>query len=163
MEFEYILNKEEYLDYCKYQMLGEPTFKKLRHRCWFILPVGAVLLLVAFFPVPWWAYVTAAAVSLLWVLVVNKLVARAMINAAVQRRDQVKEEAYKPLHVELDEKGLKVNGSRQGLKNYHFFSNLILMRLRDDSCVILPQRVFGESKEDLRRVVDELERCLKNG
>lgn len=161
MEFEYILDKEEYLDYCKYQMLGEPTFKKLRHRCWFILPVGAVLLLAVFFPAPWWAYVTAVAASLLWVLVVNKLVARSMIKAAVQHRDQAGEGAYKPLKVELEEGKVKVNGTRQTLQNYRFFSNLILLFLGDNSCVILPQRVFGESKENLRQVVTELDKCLK--
>ncbi len=161
MEFQYTLTPDEYLDYCKYQMLGEPTFKKLRHRCWFILPVGAVLLLVAFFPLPWWAYPIAAAASLLWVLLVNYLVARTMINAARQRRDQAGATAYRPLKVTLDEKDLKVNGSRQSLRNYRFFSNLVLMFLGDDSCVILPQRVFGESKEDLRRVVGELELCMK--
>ena len=163
MEFNYTLQKEEYLDYCKYQMLGEPTFKKLRHRCWLILPVGAALLIIAFFPVPWWAYAVAVGLSAVWVLVVNKLVARMMVKTAQQRQEQVGEEAYKPLTVELDEKGLKVNGTRQYLKDYRFFSNLILMFLTDGSVVILPQRVFGESKEDFRRVVDELDQCLKNG
>lgn len=161
MEFEYILNREEYLDYCKYQMLGEPTFKKLRHRCWFILPIGAVLLLVAFFPTPWWAYVMAAAASLLWVLLVNKLVARSMVKAAIQRRDQAGEGAYKLLKVEVKEGKVRINGTRQTLQNYRFFSSLILLFLGDNSCVILPQRVFGGSKEDFRSVVIELDKCLK--
>lgn len=161
MEFVYTLDKDEYLDYCKYQMLGEPTFKKLRHRCWFILPVGAVLLLIALFPVPWWAYLIAAVASVVWVLVVNALVARTMVKAAHQRRDQIGEEAYRPLKVELREGKLKVSGSRQSLRDYRLFSNLILLFLEDTSCVILPQRVFGEGKEDFRRVVDELDKCLK--
>lgn len=164
MEFEYTLTKEEYLDFCKYQTLGEPAFQKLRHRCWFILPVGVVLLiavlLISSVPVPWWGYMVAVAASLLWVLLVNRLVAGAMVKSAKQRCDQAGEEAFRPVKVSLTEGRLKVNGGRKELVNYRFFSNLILLFLMDGSCVVLPQRVFGESKEELRRVVAQLDRCL---
>ena len=159
MDYRYTLTKDEYLDYCKYQMLGEPAFKKLRHRCWFIVPVGAVLLAVILHPMPWWGYAALVLLSLLWVLLVNKLVARAMIKAACQRRDETPDTAYRPLEVSLEEKGVRVNGTRRGLRDYRFFSDLILLQLSDDSCVVLPQRVFGTGKDDLRRVVQQLDGC----
>ena len=161
MEFNYTLQKEEYTDYCAAGLLAEPAFRKLRHRCWPILPVILVLVIVILFPVPWWAYAAAAAASLGWVLLVNLLVARAIKWAALRRCAQAGEDAFRPLSVELGEGKLRVDGRRRELSDYRLFSNLLLLFLKDGSCVVLPQRVFGESGEDLRRVIDQLSLCLK--
>lgn len=161
MDFTYTIQKEEYRDYWACQMMGEPSFRKLRRRCWLILPVILVLLIVAFFPVPWWIYPLAVGVSLLWMLLVNHLVARSMKKAAVQRAELAGDEAYKPIHLELKEGKLRVNNARRTLKDYRIFSNLLLLFLDDNACVILPQRVFGEGNENFRRIADELDKCLK--
>lgn len=149
------------MDYCACELLTEPAFKRLRHRCWPIVPVILILLIAAFFPAPWWVCLPAAALSLAWVLLVNGLVARAIKKAAAQRCLEADESAYKTLQVELGEGEIKINGKRRELKDYRLFSNLILLFLRDDSCVVLPQRVFGEGAEDFRRVVEQLDLCVK--
>lgn len=161
MEFEYTLKKEEYMDYCAGVLLAEPTFRKLRHRCWPIVPVILILLIAAFFPVPWWAYAAAAAASLGWVLLVNLLVARTIKKTAVQRCEQAGEKAYRPLRVKLADGKLEVNGAVRSLKDYRLFSNLILLFLEDGSCVVLPQRVFGESGEAFGQVIAQIDLCLK--
>lgn len=162
MEFQYALNKEEYMDYCLCKQLSEPTFKKLRYRAWPILPVILVLLIVAFFPVPWWAYLAAVALSLCWVILVNYLVVCVMKKAAGRECEKADEGAYQPIGLQFANGKLKVNGTRRVLKDYRMFSNLLLLFLNDDSCVVLPQRVFGESQEDFRNVVDQLQLCLKS-
>lgn len=68
--------------------------------------------------------------------------------------------AYRPLRVELEEDKLLVNGKVLGLKDYRLFSNLILLFLEDDACVVLPQRVFGKEQANLRQVLDHLDRYL---
>ncbi len=161
MDFSFTLQKEEYRDYWACRMLGDPSFRKLRHRCWLILPGILLLLIAIFFPVPWWVWPLAVGGSLLWVLLVNYLVARSMKKAAAQRAEQAGDEAYQPLHVELKEGKLWVNNTRRRLKDYRIFSNLLLLFLEDSDCVILPQRVFGEGNESFRRVADALEQCLK--
>lgn len=160
MEFNYTLQKEEYTDYCAAALLTEPAFQKLRRRCWPIVPVVLVLLIALLFPVPWWAYAAAAAASLGWVLLVNLLVARAIKRAALQRCAQAGEDAFRPLRLELEAGRFKVDGRRRELKDYRLFSNLLLLFLEDGSCVVLPQRVFGESGGDLRRVIDQVGLCL---
>ena len=160
MKYEYTLRQEEYMDYCVYTLLGEESFRRLRHRCYPVLPVILVFLIILCFPVPWWSYLLAVISSLLWILLVNYLTARAIRKAAAQRCIQAEEKAYRPLRVELEEDKLLVNGKAWGLKDYRLFSNLILLFLEDDACVVLPQRVFGKEQANLRQVLDHLDRYL---
>ena len=168
MDFQYTLTPEEYEDFCKYELYVDPTMRKFRKRCWVILPIALVFLAVLLYvvyscPLPIPAYILIAIVaSLLWVYLVNWRVSCIIRKGARAKCEQAGEAAFQPLHVVLEEGSIQVNKKKQTLKNYTFFSNLIILLLGNDSLLILPQRVFGAGNENLRQVIDALKKCQKS-
>lgn len=160
MEFRYTLQREEYMDFCKYEIYQSRDTQKLKYRCWVILPVVFIILLVALRPSHPIFYILAVLVSLLWIWLVNFLVARVVIKGAADKCDKVGEKAYRPIHMVIKDNSLTVNGTKCKLKNYRFFSSLILLLMEDNSMLILPARVFGADRDSLRQVVEELRGCM---
>ena len=162
MEFEYTLQRDEYMNCCKYEYFADKDVQKLRRRA---LPVGPVILIFALILLRstyWLVYVAAVILALLWVLVVNRMVARIIVTGAKKKCDSVGDEAFRPIHLVLGEGSLKVNNSKQTLKSYRSFTNLILLFLENGSTIALPARVIGgEDEEHIKPVVNALERCMR--
>lgn len=162
MVFDYTLERDEYFNFCKYQVYADRDIRKLRLRAMPILPVALVLLLAVFRPTHWAFYAAGALLALLWVLLVNRMVARIIVTEAKKRSDAAPDSAFRPVHLELEEGALKVNGSKQRLVSYRAFTNLILLFLEEDSTVILPARVIGgEDEAHLLPVMEALGKCMK--
>jgi hypothetical protein len=161
MEYQYTLERSEYLDCCKYEYMVDPTIKKLQHRCWPIGPVALIFFLLIVRPSHWGFYVSAAALAVLWFLLVNYMVARVIVSSAKKKSDQAGENAFRPIRLAMENGAIRVNNSKQKLENYRLFSNLILLFLKGGSTVVLPARVIGgENVEQIRPVLNELEKCL---
>lgn len=161
MQFQYTLQRDEYLDYCKYELLGDKDIDKLRKRVMPVLPVSLVFLFVIFRLTHWAFYVGAVILSILWFFAVNYMTARIIRAGAKDRCDKVGDKAFRPLRLIIDEGSLEVNGKRQILNSYRMFTNLILLFLVDGSTVILPARVIGgEDAAHISPVLLELDRCM---
>jgi hypothetical protein len=159
MEFSYTLMRNEYLDYCKYEIYRDPNTLKLKHRGWLLLPVIFAILLVALRPSNPVYYIVAVVASLLWMLLINYRVAQIIVKGANDKAAKAPDEAFCPIHLKLCKGYLEINGKRCTLNNYHFFSDLLIMQMENLSMVILPSRVFGSSEEQVRELTDALKRC----
>lgn len=160
MEFRYQLEKDEYRDYCKFEIYQNDSTRKMKRRCQAFLPVIWILLLIALRPTNPVYYILAAITALIWLWLVKYMVARVVIRGANAKCDHVDEHAFRPIHLVIGEGSLRVNGTTCRLKTYRFFSSLIMLLMEDGSMVLLPARVFGTDEESLSRVVTMLKKCM---
>lgn len=160
MQFQYTLQKEEYQNYCKFELLNDPDIRKLRKRALPALPVGLIFIFIIFRLTHWIFYVGAVLISLAWIYVVDKMVARIVVVGARDKCEKIGSKAYKPIDLVLEEGVLRVNGTKQTLAGYRIFMNLILLFIKEGSTVILPARVIGgEDAEHVSPVILALDQC----
>ena len=162
MQFQYTLQRDEYLNYCKFELLNDPDIRKLRKRALPALPIGLIFVFIIFRFTHWLYYAAAVLVSLAWIYLVDRMIARIVVVGARDKCEKIGDKAFKPIHLLLEEGMLQVNGNKQTLAGYRMFTNLFLLFLKEGSTVILPARVIGgEDVEHISPVMLALDQCVK--
>lgn len=158
IKLSYTLNEEEMIKY--YQMIlnssNEAKTPKLIAFIWGPTLFAALVLLTKLLNCynVIYAYI-AIALSLIWVIFIYPLAYERVTKKVIQKKYSFDTNKSKNIDVIEDNGNFTVNNNNKILNNYLGYKDLIILNFKDESNLIVPQRVF-ESEDLLRQFIKDI-------
>lgn len=154
IELNYALSETEIQHYYQCLLEQDPAMQRTQLRIAAWVPAGALILGFAFH----WdrtGWIIAVLLSLIWIFFLSHLVFNDAVSTAAKRRMKKDQIRFPELSVLDDGKDISVNGTKQEVKNYFPYLNLLIINFENGTNLIVPDRAFRK-EQDMEQFIKDV-------